>query len=95
MLSKLSIQEIHVETGKKTKTWKLDNEYFDYSFFLRQASRAVATKGKESILTAKQVEIAEIIDDYVSEYCFGELIDFTKQENYSVLNYILVFDHIV
>ena len=95
ILSKLSIQEIHVETGKKTKTWKLDNEYFDYSYFLRQASRAVATRGKEAILTAKKAEIAEIIDDYVSEYCFGELIDFTIHENYSVLNYILVFDHIV
>lgn len=94
-LSKLVVQETHVETGKKTKTWKLDNEYFDYSHFLRQASRVVATRGKESILTAKQVEIAQLIDDYVSEYCFGESIDFTKQENYSVLNYILVFDYIV
>lgn len=94
-LSKLIVQETHVETGKKTKTWKLDNEYFDYSHFLRQASRAVATRGNESILTAKQAEIAHIIDDYVSEYCFGETIDFTEQENYSVLNYILVFDHVV
>ncbi|MDI6752077.1 MAG: hypothetical protein QME07_04375 [bacterium] len=60
-LSKLSIQEIHVETGKKTKTWKLDNEYFDYSFFLRQASRAVATRGKTSILTSQQAKIAELM----------------------------------
>lgn len=94
-VGKLIVQETHVETGKKTKSWKLDNEYFDYSHFLRQASRAVATRGKASILTAKQAEIAQLIDDYVSEYCFGESIDFTKQENYSVLNYILVFDHIV
>jgi type III restriction enzyme len=94
-LSKLTVQETHVETGKKTKVWKIDNEYFDYSHFLRQASRAVATRGNESILTAKQSEIAQIIDDYVSEYCFGESIDFTEQENYSVLNYILVFDHVV
>jgi type III restriction enzyme len=95
LLSRLTVQETHVETGKKTKTWKLDNEYFDYSYFLRQASRAVATRGNKSILTAKQAEIAQIIDDYVSEHCFGESIDFTKQENYSVLNYILVFDHVV
>jgi len=94
-LSKLIIQETHIETGKKTKTWKLDNEYFDYSYFLRQASRAVAVRGKTSILTAQQSRIAELIDDYVSEYCFGESIDFTKQENYCVLNYTLVFDHIV
>jgi len=94
-LSKLIIQETHVETGKKTKTWKLDNEYFDYAHFLRQASRAVAFRGKTSILSAKQAEIAEMIDDYVSEYCFGESIDFSQKENYSVLNYTLVFDHIV
>jgi len=94
-LSKLIIQETHVETGKKTRTWKLDNEYFDYSYFLRQASRAVAVRGTTSILTAQQSKIAELIDDYVSEYCFGEPIDFTKQENYCVLNYTLVFDHIV
>ncbi len=94
-LSKLIIQETHVETGVKTKTWKLDNDYFDYSFFLRQASRAVSTRGKTSILTAKQAEIAEIVDEYVSEYCFGEHIDFTSPENYPILNYQPVFDHIV
>jgi type III restriction enzyme len=94
-LSKLIIQETHVQTGAKTKTWKLDNDYFDYSHFLRQASKAVSTRGKTSILSAKQAEIAGIIDEYVSEYCFGESLDFTNQENYSVLNYSLVFDHVV
>jgi type III restriction enzyme len=94
-LSKLIIQETHVQTGVKTKAWKLDNEYFDYSHFLRQSSRAVATRGKTSILTAKQAEIAEIIDSYVSEYCFGGQIDFTDPENYQVLNYQPVFDYIV
>lgn len=94
-LSKLVIQETHVETGKKTKSWKLDNEYFDYNFFLMQASKAVATKGKSSILTAKRAEIAELMDDYVSVQCFNRQIDFTKSENYCVLNYPDVFDHIV
>src|SRR4030067_105817 len=94
-LSKLIIQETHVQTGARTKTWKLDNDYFDYSHFLRQASNAVATRGKTSILTAKHAEIVEILDDYVSEYCFGEYIDFTNPENYPVLNYQPVFDHIV
>jgi type III restriction enzyme len=94
-LSKLIVQETHVETGKKTKTWKLDNEYFDYSHFLRQASKAVATRGRTSILTSQQANIAEMIDDYVSQYCFGEAIDFIKPENYCVLNYVLIFDHVV
>ncbi|MFZ3122868.1 MAG: DEAD/DEAH box helicase family protein [Thermodesulfovibrionales bacterium] len=94
-LSKLIIQETHVETGAKTKIWKLENDYFDYSHFLRQVSRAVATRGKTSILSAKQAEIAEIIDEYVLEYCFGEHIDFSSPENYPILNYQPVFDHIV
>jgi len=94
-LRNLTIQETHLETGKKTKTWKLENEYFDYNFFLMQAAKAVATKGKSSILTAKRAEIAALIDDYVSKYCFRKEIDFTKSENYSVLNYSDVFDHIV
>lgn len=94
-LSKLIIQETHVQTGAKTKTWKLDNDYFDYNHFLRQSSRAVSTRGRTSVLSAKQAEIAEIIDDYVSEYCFGEYIDFSSAKNYPVLNYSTVFDHIV
>jgi len=77
-LSKLIIQEIHVETGKKTKFWKLDNEYFDYNFFLMQSSKAIATKGKSSVLTSKRAEIARLIDDYVSMHCFKEKIDFGK-----------------
>ncbi|MCE5339560.1 MAG: DEAD/DEAH box helicase family protein [Planctomycetaceae bacterium] len=94
-LSRLVIQETHIETGKKTKDWKLDNEYFDYNFFLMQAAKAIATKGQSSILTAKLAEIAGIVDEYVSNYCFNQQIDFTKQENYCVLNYPDVFDHII
>jgi type III restriction enzyme len=60
-----------------------------------QAAKAVATKGKAQILTAKRAEIAAILDDYVSNYCFNQQIDFTKPENYCVLNYPDVFDHIV
>jgi len=95
LLKGLSIQERHVESGKKTKTWKLENEYFDYSYFLRQASRAVAMRGKTSVLTAERARIAELIDDYVSEYYFGEDIDFTRPENYTVLNYSPIFEDIV
>jgi type III restriction enzyme len=60
-----------------------------------QSSKAVATKGKSSILTAKQADIAGLIDEYVSDFCFGKKIDFSKPENYCVLNYPDVFDHIV
>jgi len=95
MLSKLIIQETHVETGKKTKTWKLENEYFDYSYFLRQASKAITMRGRTGILSSKQAEVAGIIDDYVSDCCFGKKINFLDKDNYGVLNFTLVFDHIV
>lgn len=94
-LSKLIIQETHIESGKKTKVWKMDNEYFDYSHFLRQASRAISVRGNSPILTAQRSKITELIDDYVSERCFGESIDFAKPVNYCILNYTLVFDHII
>jgi type III restriction enzyme len=94
-LAKLTIQDRHVETGKKTKAWKLDNEYFDYSFFLRQASREVCYRGDKAIITAGQAKIAELIDDYTSEICFGKSIDFTQAVNYCVLNYTPLYGFIV
>lgn len=95
MLRKLAITDVHVETGAKARTWKLDNRYFDYSFFLRQAAHAVATQGKTALLTGLQAEIAALIDEYVSNYLFGQQIDFGQSENYTVLNFPLVYDHVV
>jgi len=94
-LSKLSIQDVHVPTGKKSSTWKLDNKYFDYHFFLRRAAQVVAREGKTQILTAKLAEIAALIDEYVTYRLFGQKIDFSQPENYQVLNFTLVFDHVV
>jgi type III restriction enzyme len=94
-LSQLQITDRHVGTGTKARTWKLDNQYFDYAHFLRRATQAIATMGKNAILTGKQTEIAALVDEYVSDYLFGEAIDFNSQKNYQVLNFTLVFDHIV
>lgn len=96
MLAKLAISDTHVDTGTRARTWKLDNQYFDFAFFLRQASHAIATAGKGSpILTAKYADIAALVDEYVSNYLFGQPIDFSPPENYHVLNFTLVFDHVV
>jgi len=84
-----------VPTGKKSSTWKLDNKYFDYHFFLRRAAQVVAREGKTQILTAKLAEIAALIDEYVTYRLFGQKIDFSQPENYQVLNFTLVFDHVV
>ncbi len=94
-ISSLAIQEIHAPTEKKTKIWKLENRYFDYNHFLSRAAQAVAKEGKAHILTGHLAEIAAIIDDYVTNYFFGEPIDFSDPRNYQVLNFTLVFDQIV
>jgi len=94
-LGKLTIQETYVISGKKIKIWKLDNKYFDYNFFLERASNAVAKEGKTSILSGKKAEIAGLIDEYVTNYLFGETIDFSLPENHQVLNFTLIFDHVI
>ena len=94
-LSKLSITDVFTETGGKVRTWKLESNYFDYSHFLRQASSAVAHEGKGAVLTSKQAEIAAILDDYVTNYLFGKKFDFSKPENYRILNHTPVFDFVV
>ena len=94
-LSHISITETHAETGGKVKTWKLDNQYFDYAHFLRQATMAVASEKGVQILTGKMAEITGIIDEYVSSVIFAAEIDFKLQENYTVLNFTPLFDFIV
>jgi type III restriction enzyme len=94
-LGKMLISERHVETGKKTGTWKLESKYFNYEYFLQRATRAVAEEGKTTILSGHLSEVAEVIDRYVSDYLFEHHVDFSDSENYHVLNYSLIFDHVV
>jgi len=95
MLSKISITDRHLETGTKAKTWKMDNKYFDYNHFLRSSAEAISRQGKTPVLTAAKAKIAGLVDDYVSTRLFGKAIDFSIPENYTVLNFILVFDFVV
>lgn len=91
----ISIQDIHAETGTRAKAWKLENKYFDYTFFLRQAAASVARLGGMPLLSAELARISALIDEYVSRYLFRQEIDFTSADNYTVLNYTEVFDHVV
>ncbi len=95
MLGKISITDRHLDTGTKSKTWKLDNKYFDYNHFLRTASDAIARQGKTPILTAAKAKIAALLDEYASNRLFGKAIDYSVPENYTVLNFISVFDFVV
>jgi type III restriction enzyme len=94
-LGQMVIQDVHYETGKRTKTWKFDTDIFGYNIFLSKAALAVAEAGKTIILSGHLAEIAQLIDDYVSNYLFGEQIDFDDPKNCLVLNNVLIFDHVV
>lgn len=94
-LGKLLIQETHVDTGKKVKSWKLENKYFNYEYFLANCAQAVAEEGKTTILSGHKAEIAALIDRYVSNFLFGKPIDFSDSKNYQILNYSIIFDYVV
>jgi type III restriction enzyme len=94
-MGQITIQDVHYGTGKKTKSWKFDTTVFSYSMFLSKASHAVAEEGKTVVLSGHLAEIAQLIDEYVSNQMFGEVIDFEDPKNCLVLNYVLVFDFVV
>ena len=93
-LRNVLIGDRHLPTEKIAKVWKLKNEFFDYNLFLSEISKAIATEGKEQLLTGYLSEIAKIVDEYVSKYLFGQEIDFTQKENYCVLNWVEIWDFV-
>jgi type III restriction enzyme len=95
MSAKTLITDVHVETETKAKTWVLENDYFDYNFFLQQIARTVTQSGKMMHLTAFSSEIAALADEYISRWLFTEDIDFTDPENYIVLQSQQIVDFIV
>lgn len=95
MSAKTLITDVHFETETKAKTWVLENDYFDYNFFLQQIARTVTQSGKMMHLTAFSSEIAALADEYVSRRLFTEDIDFTDPDNYLVLQSQQIVDFIV
>ena len=94
-VNKLFVTETQMDSGKHVKTWKLENRYFDYNYFLANATKSIAKEGKSVLLTGHLTEITEVLDGYVTKHLFGKEIDFSLPENYPVLNDPMVYDHIV
>jgi len=94
-MGQVTIQDVHYESGKKTKSWKFDTTVFSYTMFLSKASQAIAEEGKTTVLSGHLSEIAQLVDEYVSSFLFGEEIDFQDPKNCLVLNNPLIFDFIV
>lgn len=79
-----TITDVHLETETKAKTWELEEEYFDYSYFLQKVSRSITQSKKTNHLTALITDITALVDEYVSYRLFKETIDFTDPDNYKV-----------
>lgn len=94
-MGNIIIQDVHYESGKRTKTWRFDTKIFSYNMFLSKASNAIAKEGKTTILSNHLSDIAQIVDEYVSSVLFGEFVNFEDPKNCIVLNNILIFDFIV
>ena len=58
MATKTTITDVHIETDTKAKTWELENDYFDYFYFLQKVSRAITQSRNTSHLTSLSAEIA-------------------------------------
>ena len=93
-LATIAITDRHLETNTRADTWELRDKYFDYSHYLRTVARAIATEGKTQVLTGRLAEIAELVDDYTSHRLFGKTLDFNSPDNYKVLAYRPIQDHV-
>ncbi|MEP0914219.1 DEAD/DEAH box helicase family protein [Leptolyngbya sp. GB1-A1] len=94
LAAKTIITDVHVETETKARSWYLQNDYFDYNFFLQQIARSVTQSSKTTHLTALNAEIMALVDEYVTRRLFTQEIDFTDPENYKVLQSQQVIDFI-
>jgi type III restriction enzyme len=95
VMSTLSITDRHLESDTRADTWQLRNRFFDYDDYLRDTVKAIVEKGDRRWLTAKRAEIAALVDDYTTRRLFKREIDFGDPENYKVLGYGKVRDHVV
>lgn len=89
---KTIITDVHLETETRAKTWELEQDYFDYNYFLQRIARNVTQSSKMSHLTALISEIAALVDEYVGTVMFKQNIDFTDPDNYKVLQSQRVID---
>ena len=94
-MATLAITDRHLETDTKAKTWQLRDRYFDYAQYLRVTARKIATQGKTQVLTGRMAEIAELVDEYTTHRLFGRFVDFNIADNYKVLAYEPIQDHVV
>jgi type III restriction enzyme len=93
-MSNMAITDRHLETDTRAKTWNLRDKHFDYSYFLSNTAKTIATSGRHNALTGKLAAIAALVDDYTTRRLFGREIDFTDPENYKVLAYQPIAEHV-
>lgn len=93
--TKIIITDYHPDTKFK-QDWELEEVNFSYSIFLRNIVKSIIGTSRRNVwLSRYSVEIAGLIDQYVSEYLFGRKIEFEDEINATHLRNQQLFDFIV
>jgi type III restriction enzyme len=91
-LARTKIADVHLDSGTKAKTWKLQKEYYDFSFFLASTTNAIAREGG---LSGHKAEITALLDEYATHHLFRRTLDYSGGDNALALAFPIVTDHVV
>jgi len=93
--TKIIITDYHPDTKFK-QDWELEEANFSYAIFLRNVVKSIIGTSRRNVwLSRYSVELAGIVDQYVSEFLFGRQIDFEENSNAQHLRNQQLFDFVV
>src|SRR3989344_5031969 len=93
--TRIVITDYHPDTKFK-QDWELEEANFSYSIFLRNTVKSIIGTSRRNVwLSRYSVEIAGLVDQYISEYLFGRKIDFEDETNVTRLRNQQLFDFVV
>lgn len=93
--TKIIITDYHPDTKFK-QDWELEEINFSYAIFLRNVVKSIIGTSRRNVwLSRYSVELAGIVDHYVSEFLFGRQIDFDEDSNVQHLRNQQLFDFVV
>lgn len=89
------ITDYHPDTKFK-QDWELEEANFSYSIFLRNVVKSIIGTSRRNVwLSRYSVDIASLVDQYLSEFIFGKKVDFEDETNAIHLRNQQLFDFVV
>lgn len=89
------ITDYHPDTKFK-QDWELEKTNFSYSIFLRNVVKSIIGTSRRNVWLSRYfVEIAGLVDQYISEFIFGKKIEFEDENNTLHLRNQQLFDFVV